>query len=91
MQLKSPSLSSRPSDGLFAVLDGGRSTDAPAAVRKTLESTLVEELTDEERMIRQGLVVKEKQQYLVHTFLSAHRCVCVSLCICVCLSVCESV
>lgn len=73
MQLKVPTLSSRPSDGLFAVLDGGRSTDAPAAVRKVLESTLLEELTDEERMVKQGIVVKERQQYLVHTFLSAHR------------------
>ena len=73
VQLKAPSLGSRPSDGLFAVLDGGRSTDAPVAVRKTLESTLLEELTDEERLVKQGVVIKERQQYLTHTFLSAHR------------------
>ena len=74
VQLKSPSLGSRPSDGLFAVLDGGRSTDAPAVVRKTLESTMLEEMVDEERMLKRGSVAKEKLQYLVHTFLSAHRC-----------------
>ena len=73
VQLKAASLGSRPSDGLFAVLDGGRSTDAPAAIRKTLESTLLEELTDEERQRGQGFIIKEKLQYLVHTFLSAHR------------------
>jgi hypothetical protein len=73
VQLKSPSLGSRPSDGLFAVLDGGRSTDAPVSVRKTLETTLLEELTDEERMIKQGVAIREKLQYLTHTFLSAHR------------------
>lgn len=73
VQLKAPTLGSRPSDGLFAVLDGGRSTDAPASVRKTLEATLLEELTDEERLVKQGVVIKEKLQYLTHTFLSAHR------------------
>ena len=73
VQLKTPSLGSRPSDGLFAILDGGRSTDAPASVRKNLETTLLEELTDEERMVKQGVAIKEKLQYLTHTFLSAHR------------------
>ena len=73
VQLKSPSLGNRPDEGLFAVLDGGRSTDAPIAVKKTLESIILEEMVDEERMKKQGSVIKEKVQYLVHTFLSAHR------------------
>ena len=73
VQLKSPSLGNRPDEGLFAVLDGGRSTDAPVAVRKTLESTMLEEMVDEERTRKRGSIVNEKLQYLVHTFLSAHR------------------
>ena len=73
VQLKSPSLANRPDEGLFAVFDGGRSTDAPVAVRKILESTMLEEMVDEERTRKRGSIVKEKLQYLVHTFLSAHR------------------
>ena len=73
VQLKSPSLGNRTDEGLFAVLDGGRSTDAPIAVKKILESTILEEMIDEERTKKRGSVIKEKVQYLVHTFLSAHR------------------
>lgn len=75
LQVKVSSLNSRKKDGLFAILDGGRTADAPKVVKKILEETLVEELVSCERDLQEGYQNPDHLLYLNHTFLSAHRCV----------------
>ena len=59
-------------DGLFAVLNGGRSVAAPAIIQKKLPDLLTSEFS------AQGAEPKTKDtppnlQYLTHTFLAAHQ------------------
>lgn len=72
-QFKSASLSSHAADGLFAVLDGGRSPKVPEALCAKLEDTLVEEFKEEEEERREGFLDLDPLQYLSYTFLSLHR------------------
>lgn len=71
-QVKVASLDSRPDDGLFAVMDGGRSPEASTAISDVLAGTLVEEIAEEEREREEGLNV-DHLQYLTYTFLTVHR------------------
>lgn len=73
-QVKVASLDSRPDDGLFAVMDGGRSPDASVAISDMLAETLVEELVEEEREREEGYLDVDPLQYLTYTFLTLHRC-----------------
>lgn len=75
-------------DGLFVVMDGGRSPDAPEALKGMLESVLLEELAEDEKELNTGFQNSEPLQYLVHTFLTAHRSVLSISLSAVCLSVC---
>ena len=75
-------------DGLFVVMDGGRSPDAPEALKKMLESVLLEELAEDQKELQAGFQNPDQLQYLVHTFLTVHRLVCLSVCLSVCPSVC---
>ena len=72
-QKKSARLSSRAEEGLFAVMDGGRSPKVPRAISGMLEQTLVEELREYEREKMEGYLDMEPLQYLTYTFLTAHR------------------
>ena len=70
MQVKTVLDSGR--DGLFAVLNGGRSVAAPAIIQKKLPDLLTSEFS------AQGAEPKTKDtppnlQYLTHTFLAAHQ------------------
>ena len=71
-QLKVPSLYLR-TDSLFAVMDGGRSSDAPEALRSILEGILGEELAYDDMEEVAGFQNMDPLQYLTHTFLTAHR------------------
>ena len=68
-------------DGLFVVMDGGRSPDAPEALKKMLESVMLEELSEDERELMEGFQNPDRLQYLVHTFLTVHRLVGLSVCL----------
>lgn len=72
-QVKSACLSSREEDGLFAVMDGGRSPKVPVAIRKMLEETLVKELENEEKDKSDGYLDVDPLEYLTYTFLTIHR------------------
>jgi len=67
-------------DGLFVVMDGGRSPDAPEALKGMLESVLLEELAEDENELKAGFQSPEPLQYLEHTFLTVHRSV-LSVCL----------
>jgi hypothetical protein len=71
-QVKVASLDRRPDDGLFAVMDGGRSPEASTAIRDMLAGTLVEELAEEEKEREEDEDV-DPLQYLTYTFLTVHR------------------
>lgn len=68
-------------------MDGGRSPDAPEALKGMLESVLLEELAEDEKELNTGFQNSEPLQYLVHTFLTAHRSVLSAVCLSVFLSV----
>ena len=72
MQVKAPALTSR-ADAVFAVIDGGRSVEAPQALSIVLAGILEEELGREEKEAKAGFHTTEPLQYLSHTFLAAHR------------------
>ena len=75
VQLKVASLVSRGQDALFALIDGGRSPSAPEVLRRALEGILLEEMESDQRELKEGYQQQDSLQYLVHTFLTAHRCV----------------
>ena len=72
MQIKAPSLSGG-RDGLFAVLNGGRSTTAPAIIRAKLTEVLMKEFA--EQWVEPGGkgTPPNSLQYLTHTYLAAHQ------------------
>ena len=73
-QLKIPTTTSKPKgDGIFAVMDGGRSSDVPEALGVTLAGILADELAYDEMETKSGYKGYDPLQYLVHTFLTAHR------------------
>ncbi len=72
-QIKLASLSSRKQDAVFAVLDGGRSQDAPKLLRPILPGVMVTEMREEERFLSEGGQLQDSLQYLATTFLTAHR------------------
>lgn len=72
-QVKAARLASRAGDGLFGVMDGGRSPKVPKALTKMLEKVLVEELSEQEKEKMEGYMDIDPLQYLTYTFLTAHR------------------
>ncbi len=62
-------------DGLFAVMDGGRSSAVPEKLCEILEETLVEEVREEKREREEGYIDMDPLHYLTYTFLTAHRSV----------------
>lgn len=72
-QVKVASLDHRPDDGLFAVMDGGRSPEASTAIGDMLAETLTEELSVEEKERDEGEHNVDPLQYLTYTFLTVHR------------------
>ena len=73
--MKSASVCGLSKDGIFAVMDGGRSSTVPEKLSKVLEETLVEELHEEERERAEGYMDLDPLQYLMYTFLTSHRSV----------------
>ena len=73
VQGKVPTLpSSR--DGMFAIMDGGRSADAPVIIQKILPDVLMTELASQEMETKiRGTPSGNSLQYLTHTFLTAHK------------------
>ena len=72
-QVKSASLNKLAKDGLFGVMDGGRSPKVPEKICGMLEDILVEELASEERQRNEGFLDIDPLYYLNHTFLTIHR------------------
>lgn len=72
VQVKVPSLLTH-KDGLFAILDGGRSADAPAIIQKKLANVLMQEFSSQGVEPRAKDTPLESLQYLTHTFLTAHQ------------------
>ncbi len=72
-QVKYAALNSRKQDALFAVLDGGRSPEAPKLLRPILPAVLTTELREEEQFLSEGGQLQDSLQYLATTFLTAHR------------------
>lgn len=58
-------------DGMFAVIDGNGSSDAPYILQTLLSSTLSEELQQASK--------ENELLYLEHTFLVLHRCVTIEI------------
>lgn len=71
-QLKTPTLGST-QDGIFAVMDGGRSPDVPEALKIMLGSIIAEELACDKAEEMAGFQNVDPLQYLSHAFLTAHR------------------
>ena len=92
-QLKVATLPSS-EDGLFALMDGGRSPEVPQALRAMLAGVLGEELARDKAEAEAGVQSADPLQYLTHTFLVAHKyvwvwvCVRVHVCVFVCVCVC---
>ena len=73
VQIKSASLSSRRQDALFVLLDGGRSREAPQALKPIMKDIFVEELAKDEKELKEGHQPTDTLQYMSYTFLTAHR------------------
>ena len=73
-QLKVATLPSS-GDGLFALMDGGRSSEVPQALRAMLAGALGEELARDKAEAKAGLQSADPLQYLTHTLLMVHKCV----------------
>ena len=74
-QVKSARVCGLSKDGMFAVMDGGRSSEVPEKLSNMLEEILVEELREDEREREEGFTDLDPLQYLMYTFLTAHRSV----------------
>lgn len=72
VQVKSPSLSGG-RDGLFAILNGGRSTAAPAIIQSKLADVLMKEFSKQWAEPGGKATPPGSLQYLSHTFLAAHQ------------------
>ena len=72
MQVKIPTLASG-KDGLFAIMDGGRSADAPVIIQKVLPDLLTRELAAQKAEPTTRDTPTNPLQYLTHTFLAAHQ------------------
>ena len=72
-QVKSASVTRFIEDGMFAVMDGGRSPTVPKKLSMILEETLVDELREERKERDEGYQDIDPLQYLTYTFLTAHR------------------
>lgn len=75
MQVKASSLVSG-KDGLFAIINGGRSVDAPKIIQEKLADLLMEEFSaqvQEEAEPRRKDTPTNSLSYLKHTFLTAHQ------------------
>lgn len=73
VQIKSASLSSRRQDALFVLLDGGRSHEAPQALKPIMKDIFLEEITKDEKELKEGHQPTDTLQYMAYTFLTAHR------------------
>ena len=72
MQVKSPSLSAG-RDALFAILNGGRSTAAPAIIQSKLADVMLREFADQWAEPGGKITPPESLRYLTHTYLTAHQ------------------
>lgn len=72
MQVKIPALHTH-KDSLFAIMDGGRSVDAPAIIQKKLPDVLMQEFSAQGVEPRTKDTPLKSLQYLTHTFLAAHQ------------------
>ena len=72
MQVKYPCLSGG-RDALFAILNGGRSTAAPAIIQPKLAEVLMKEFSDQWVEPGGKGTPPESLRYLTHTFLKAHQ------------------
>lgn len=71
-QITVPSLNEKNSNGLFAMIDGGKAPDAATRIKKKLPSILNGELlASKERRSRN--VEETPLLYIEHTFLTMHR------------------
>ncbi len=61
-------------EGVFAIMDGGRTPDVPDMLKATLTGILANELENDDIEKKMGYQVADPLQYLTHTFLTAHRC-----------------
>lgn len=60
-------------DGLFVIMDGGRSVDAPAIIQKRLLDVLMQEFLAQEMEPKTRDTPLNSLQYLTHTFLTIHQ------------------
>lgn len=72
-QIKSAVLSTKKQDALYAILDGGRSREAPQALRPIMKDIFVEEMKKLEKEQKETSHSVDSLQYMSYTFLTAHR------------------
>lgn len=66
-------MGSHSTDAVFAVLDGGRSMEAPESLKALLAGMVEEEMKKEEEEAKASHHEIDPSHYLTHTFLAAHR------------------
>ena len=72
-QVKVPAMGPHSKDAVFALLDGGRSMEAPEALKVSLAGIVEEEMKKEEEEAKAGHHKIDPSLYLTHAFLAAHR------------------